>query len=155
MRDKTMKMKNNFGFISGLRQSAENGHAQRDSGISILKTSPTGLLTVRLVPQSGDPSRPLDFKTSLAQRDSGISNLGAGVLGILRILGGKTVRQGVRSQKSGTRMGTENRKNRMRPAQQDSEMSILTVRPLCPYCPYCPLVLKTAPRKKTLTATKP
>jgi len=50
--------------------------AQRDSGISILKTSPYRpcLLAVRLVPQSGDPYRPLFFKNRPAQRHSKMSN---------------------------------------------------------------------------------
>ena len=80
------------------------------------------------------------IKNALAQQDSGNSKLNLGVLRILRslgILGGKTVRQGVR-------MKTENRKTRMRPAQQDSEISILKNRPLCPCCPLCPLVFKNA-----------
>ncbi|MHB9139093.1 MAG: hypothetical protein ACYC4Q_06795 [Victivallaceae bacterium] len=40
-----------------------------------MKTSPTGQLAVRLVPQSGDPYSPLVFKTSPAQLYSKISNL--------------------------------------------------------------------------------
>ena len=59
----------------GRKPMINNSPAQRDSGMSILKTSPTGQLAVRLVPQSGDPYRPLVFKTTPAQQDSKISNL--------------------------------------------------------------------------------
>ena len=69
------------------KSKMENRPAQRDSEISILKTSPTGLLAVRLVPQSGDPYRPFDFKTTPAQRHSKMSNCEVGILRILRILG--------------------------------------------------------------------
>ena len=52
------------------KHKSKNSPAQRDSGLSNLKTCPTGLLAVRLVPQSGDPCCPLVFKTSPAQRGS-------------------------------------------------------------------------------------
>ena len=52
----------------------QNAPAQRDSGMSNLKTSPYRPLAVRLVPLCGDPYRPLDFKTSPAQRHSKMSN---------------------------------------------------------------------------------
>jgi len=52
----------------------KNSPAQQDSENSILKTIPTGLLAVRLVPQSSDPSCPLVFKTASPQRNSIMSN---------------------------------------------------------------------------------
>ena len=55
----------------------QNSPPQRDSGISILETRPTGQLAVRLVPQSGDPYCPLNLKTRAAQHDSKISNFDA------------------------------------------------------------------------------
>jgi len=67
------------------RHKSKNDPAQRDFGISILKTSPTGLLTVRLVPQSGDPYRSSVFKNRPAQRDSGISKLGTVEQGIITV----------------------------------------------------------------------
>jgi hypothetical protein len=57
------------------RTKNENGSPQRDSIISILETSPKGLLAVRLVPLCGDPYCPLDFKNRPAQLDSIMSNL--------------------------------------------------------------------------------
>jgi len=79
--------------LIGQKPVMENRPAQQDSIMSNLK---------------------VESENSLPQRDSGNSNLR--VLGILRSLGWKAVRQGVR-------MGTENRKTRMRPAQLDSIMS--------------------------------
>ncbi len=79
--------------LMGRKPVMENGHAQRDSKNSNLagavktspaqrnsknsnlKTRPTGQPAIRLVPQSGDPSRPLDFKNRSAQLDSEMSNL--------------------------------------------------------------------------------
>ena len=152
--------------------------AQQDSGMSILKTSPTGLLAVRLVPQS----RPLVFKTSPAQRDSEISILGAGVLGILRILGilgeqpamktSPAQADSVNSKLGASRTGLTSPTSLTRPTEQqrapaqrdsgnsilkttstqtDSEISIWAIRPLCPYCPLCPFVFKTSTlQRKTL-----
>jgi hypothetical protein len=62
--------------LMGKKPVMKNASAQRDSIMSNLKTSPKGQLAVRLVPQSGDPYSPLDFKTTPVQRDSGNSNLG-------------------------------------------------------------------------------
>jgi len=90
--------------------------AQRDSEISILKTSPYR------------PYRPLDFKTTPAQADSEISKLGVGILRILRslgILGGKT-------------------KNKTTPAQRDSEISKLRI-PIGPIGPIKNNIIATKP----------
>ena len=75
--------------ILGRKTKSKNASAQADSGMSILKTSPTVLLAVRLVPQSGDPYSPLIFKTSPAQQDSRMSNLGMGLMRPIGLMGQK------------------------------------------------------------------
>jgi len=76
----TMQVKNITSCLMGRWEDESMGQKQNrpvqpDSNISILQTSPTDQLAVRPVPQSGDPCRPLDFKTSPVQQDSGMSNL--------------------------------------------------------------------------------
>ena len=95
------------------KHKTKNRPAQRDSRISILKTSPYSPLAVRLVPLCGDPYSPLDFKTSPAQRDSKMSNG--------RLSGVFCRRQGGRLPENA-------------PAQQDSGISklVLTPSPLRP-----------------------
>ena len=76
--------------------------AQQDSGNSILKNCPYRPLAVRLVPQSGNPYRPLVFKNTPAQQDSKMSNWEVGILRILRILGilgGKTKNKNIPAQR--------------------------------------------------------
>ena len=96
----------------GKRHKTKCGSAQRDSIMS------NGRLSGVLCWPHG---RKTKSETTPAQLDSGMSNLG--ILRSLGILGWKTVKQGAR-------MGTENHKNRMRPAQRGSKNSKLDF-PLC------------------------
>jgi len=131
--------------VMGRKHKNKTSPVQRDSEISILKTSPYR------------PYRPLAFKTTPAQRHSKMSNkrmsgvscwphgqnapaqrysgiyiLGMGLIGTMRLIG-----------LMGQKPVMENR-----PAQWDSKISILKNCPLCPYCLSCPLASKIAPAER-------
>jgi len=143
----------------GQRHKIESSPAQRDSEISILKTSPYR------------PCRPLDFKNSPAQQDSEMSilktklsqqhsemsNLGVGLIGPMGPIGLMGKKPAMKNRPAQRDSGNSilavgvlrilgilgwKTKSKSRPAQRDSGIYKLEIRP---FCPSCPLVLKTTP----------
>jgi len=124
--------------VMGQKHKTKNSPVQRDSGMSNLAVRLTSQLAVRLVPQSGDPTSPTERQRAPAQRDSKMSNGRlSGVScwphgGRLSEISPARRDSGIYKLGNGAyrsygTYGTHGPKtcNENRPAQRDSEISIL------------------------------